>query len=55
MTAAAKLPTREQARDMADAHIDGYHDEYPREFCPECEGRDVSEYPRADDVAEASQ
>lgn len=23
--------------DMAQAHADGLHDEYPREFCPDCE------------------
>jgi hypothetical protein len=40
--------TREEAREMADAH--GSHippDGIPREGCPECEGRDLSEYPPA--------
>lgn len=36
--------TREQARDMADAHAEGLH-ELPREGCPECEGRELRGYP----------
>lgn len=42
--------TREQARDMADAHAQGLHAESPREFCPECEGRELREYPLAKDA-----
>lgn len=37
--------TREQARDMAAAHAEGLHAEIPREGCPECEGRELREYP----------
>lgn len=37
--------TRAQAADMADAHAEGLHAELPREGCPECEGRPLSEYP----------
>jgi hypothetical protein len=33
---------------MADAHTEGLHDDLPREGCPDCEGRDLSEYPPAD-------
>ena len=40
--------TREQAEDMADAHAQGLHDELPREGCPECEGRELRDYPRAE-------
>lgn len=36
--------TREQARDMAEAHVEGLHDEDKREGCPECEGRVLSDY-----------
>ena len=28
--------TREEAADMTDAHLQGLHDELPREGCPEC-------------------
>lgn len=37
--------TRAQAEDMADAHVEGLHDDLPREGCPECEGRDLRSYP----------
>lgn len=37
--------TRQQARDMAAAHAEGFHAEIPREGCPECEGRELREYP----------
>lgn len=37
--------TRDQARDFADAHAEGLHDEIPREGCPECDGKDLSRYP----------
>jgi hypothetical protein len=39
---------REQAKDMADAHAEGWHtppEGLPREGCPECEGRDLRDYP----------
>jgi hypothetical protein len=36
--------TREQAEDMSQAHAEGYHDELPREGCPDCEDRDLREY-----------
>lgn len=42
--------TREEARDMADAHADGLHtppDGVPREGCPECEDRPLASYPPA--------
>jgi hypothetical protein len=39
--------TREQARDMADAHSEGLHSKDPRQFCPDCEGRELSSYPLA--------
>jgi hypothetical protein len=45
--------TREQARDMADAHAEGLHtppEGVPREGCPECEDRDLRSYPLAKDV-----
>jgi hypothetical protein len=38
--------TREEARDMAEAHAEGMHGD-PREGCPECEGRDLRDYPPA--------
>lgn len=38
--------TREQARDMADAHSEGLHD-FLREGCPDCEARPLSDYPPA--------
>jgi hypothetical protein len=37
--------TREEARNMVDAHADGLHAELPREFCPACDGRELSSYP----------
>lgn len=40
--------TREQARDMAEAHAEAMHGGLPREGCPECEGRDLRDYPPAD-------
>lgn len=42
--------TREQARDFADAHAQGLHDGAKREFCPDCDGRDLKSYPRSADV-----
>lgn len=50
--------TRQQAKDMAQAHAEGLHADAPREFCPECEGRDIATYPLATgtvrDAVEAS-
>ena len=40
--------TRDEARDMAEAHGQGHHDEIPREGCPECEGRELRNYPKED-------
>jgi hypothetical protein len=40
--------TREQARDMVDAHAEGMHAELPREGCPECEDRPLRSYPLAE-------
>jgi hypothetical protein len=43
--------TREEARDMAQAHAEGYHtapDGLPREGCPECEDRPLQSYPPAE-------
>lgn len=37
--------TRQQARDMAEAHAEGFHIEIPRQGCPECEDRELGEYP----------
>jgi len=37
--------TRQQARDMAEAHAEGYHVGFPREGCPECQNRELREYP----------
>lgn len=31
--------TAEDRRAFAEAHIEGLHDELPREFCPECEAQ----------------
>ena len=31
--------TTDDRRAFADAHLEGLHDEDPREFCPECEAR----------------
>jgi hypothetical protein len=48
--------TREEARDMAEAHGQGHHDEIRREGCPECEGRELRDYPaatRARDLSDA--
>lgn len=42
--------TREEAESMAQAHAEGWHtppDGLRREGCPECEGRDLREYPPA--------
>jgi hypothetical protein len=36
--------SREQARDMAEAHAVGEH-EFSHEGCPECEARPLSSYP----------
>lgn len=44
--------TREEARDMAEAHGEGWHADLPREGCPECEGRELREYPPAAEVEE---
>jgi hypothetical protein len=32
-----RSPTREERQSMDDAHAQGWHDEFPREFCPTCE------------------
>lgn len=45
--------SREEARDMADAHAEGLHADLPRDFCPECEGRDLSTYPLVRDLEKA--
>ena len=42
--------TRDQARDMAEAHVEGMHDDLPREGCPECEGLELRDYPVEIDV-----
>jgi hypothetical protein len=45
--------SREQARDMADAHAEGWHtppDGVPREGCPECEDRPLRDYPTHDEL-----
>jgi hypothetical protein len=42
--------TRELARDMAEAHADGYHADFPREGCPECEDRDLRSYPTQEQI-----
>jgi hypothetical protein len=44
--------TREQAKDMSHAHAEGYHADLPREGCPDCEGRELRNYPRAADLAQ---
>jgi len=44
--------TREEAVEMDDAHIDGYHDEIPRQFCPSCENRPIASYPTEQQVRE---
>lgn len=46
--------TREQARDMSDAHAQGLHTDNPREFCPECTGRSLDSYPPAKSAATAT-
>lgn len=43
--------TREEARDMEQAHAEGYHDELPREGCPTCSDRELSSYPTAAEIA----
>lgn len=35
--ATAKRSSADEARDMADAHAEGLHEDLPREGCPECE------------------
>jgi hypothetical protein len=50
MSGGPKPISREEAQDMIDAHDEGYHtppDGVPREGCPECEGRELSDYPPA--------
>ena len=37
---------RHEARDFADAHAEGLHDGAPREGCPDCEGRPLTDYPK---------
>lgn len=37
--------TREEARDMEQAHAEGLHDELPRSGCPTCDRRELSSYP----------
>jgi hypothetical protein len=39
--------TREQAEDLSIAHAEGYHADFPREFCPDCDDRPLSAYPPA--------
>jgi hypothetical protein len=34
---AADYVAAERRREMEEAHIEGLHDEIPREFCPTCE------------------
>lgn len=46
------ITSREQARNMMEAHFEGYHDEFPRQFCPECEGKLLSEYPTEQQIKE---
>lgn len=48
------MTTREQARDMAEAHAEGMHDGLPREGCPECEDRPLRDYPLANESATRS-
>lgn len=36
---------RVEAESMSHAHAEGLHSELPREGCPDCEGRDLREYP----------
>jgi hypothetical protein len=56
------IVTREEAQDMSQAHAEGWHtppDGVPREGCPDCEDRPLSDYPPAppldlDDVGKAS-
>lgn len=45
--------TREEAKNMAQAHAEGYHTEpegLPREGCPECEDRPLRDYPYEKDL-----
>jgi len=47
--------TREEARNMAEAHAEGYHtppEGLPREGCPECEDRPLRDYPPSGEYAE---
>lgn len=44
--------SREEARDMKEAHVEGLHDDLPRQFCPECEGKLLSEYPTERQIKE---
>jgi hypothetical protein len=46
------VPTRAEHRfrDMTSAHADELHAGLPGEGCPECEGRELSSYPRALDI-----
>jgi hypothetical protein len=37
--------TRSEAADMAHAHAEGLHADLPREGCPECEERELRDYP----------
>lgn len=37
--------SREDARELADAHGEGLHAEAPRDGCPECDRRELSSYP----------
>lgn len=42
--------TREEAQDMSDAHAEGWHsppDGVKREGCPDCERKELSSYPTA--------
>lgn len=43
--------SREEARDMEEAHAEGLHDELPREGCPMCSGRELRSYPTEAELA----
>jgi hypothetical protein len=45
--------SREEATDMVAAHAEGLHADTPREFCPDCEGRELSSYPTHDEIQAA--
>jgi hypothetical protein len=46
------IVSREEAQCMEDAHIEGLHDDLPRQFCPLCDDRPLISYPTERQIRE---